>query len=435
MENREFDTNSETQLNLPIRAADRQKEEPEAQSLHDQLEQVVCRIGDASCANAHASTLDRTTDSKPDLSKNSLLRLQRQYGNRYVQRVLALAGKAEDTDKTVFKAEPSIRWSLNVGQKLNRKEKLWLQPTEEVSVYTKPVSRQVIAGIPCTYPKCAQSKGSLQHISNTNSQSIHRNTIKGFEAATKMSSMSLASTFRTAIQNEGAGQKLNQNTREFMETRFGHDFSSVRLHKDSRSAHLSRLIDADAFTIGGHIFWGSPDVDTNTPKGQRLLAHELVHVLQQRQAGIESTMAMNYEFLDGGVSEREADRIADDVSRDYKGIRNDLYPGTNASRIIIRPAPIKVRPVSTTVQTRRRPGESFTGCVNNCLSSQGIAGAITTMIWIGCGIIGGIGALGGSFVGPGGTLTGLGIALAGCLAFGTGFPIGVIISCLINCAD
>ncbi|OEU69016.1 MAG: hypothetical protein BA863_05580 [Desulfovibrio sp. S3730MH75] len=431
MENREFDTKSEAKLNLSRRAVELQKDEPEAQdtflSLHDPLKQVVCRIGDASCADAHASTLDRTTDFKPDLSKNSLLQLQKQYGNRYVQHVLALAGKAEGTNK----AETSIRWPLNVEQELNRKEKLWLQPTEEISVHTKPVFRQVVAGI----PKCTQSKGSLQHISNTNSQSIHRNTIQGFEAAAKMPSMSLASTFRTVIQNEGAGQKLNQNTREFMETRFGHDFSSVRLHKDSRSAHLSRLIDADAFTIGGHIFWGSPDVDTNTPKGQRLLAHELVHVLQQRQAGIESTMAMNYEFVDGGVSEQEADRIADDVSRDYKDIRNDLYPGTNASRTIIRPAPIKVRPVSTTVQTRRRPGESFTGCVNNCLSSQGIAGAITTMIWVGCGIIGGIGALGGSLLGPGGTLTGLGIALALCLAFGTGFPVGVISGCLTNCAD
>ncbi len=396
MENREFDTNSENKLNLSRQAVERQKEESEAQdtflSLHDPLEQVVCRIGDASCASAHASTFERTTGSEPSLSRNSLLRLQKQYGNRYVQRVLTLAGKTEGTDKTALKAEPSI-------------------------------------------PKCAQSKRSLQAISNTNSQSIHKNTSQVFEAAEKMSSMNLTSIFKSATRNEGTGQKLDQNTREFMEARFCHDFSSVRLHKDSRSAHLSQLIDADAFTIGEHIFWGSPGVATNTPEGQRLLAHELVHVLQQRQAGLESTMAMNHEFVDGGSSEREADCIADEVCINYKRIRNDLYPGTNVSRTIIRPAPIKVRSVSTTAQTRRRPGESFTECVNNCLSSQGIAGAITTMIWVACGVIGGIGALGGSLVGPGGTLTGLGIALAGCLAIGTGFPIGVIIGCLTNCAD
>jgi len=78
--------------------------------------------------------------------------------------------------------------------------------------------------------------------------------------------------------------------------------------------------------------------------------------------------------------------------------------------------------------------ESFTACVDRTLSSQGIASNITTMIWVGCGVIGGIGALGGSLVGPEGTLTGLGVALAGCLAFGTGFPIGVITAALSSCA-
>jgi hypothetical protein len=55
------------------------------------LQQVSCRLGDSSCANAHATTLTRTISSIRTRNGASLLALQRQYGNRYVQRVLALA--------------------------------------------------------------------------------------------------------------------------------------------------------------------------------------------------------------------------------------------------------------------------------------------------------------------------------------------------------
>ena len=57
------------------------------------VDRVVCRAGDNSCATAHASTLNRATSSKPSRAEHSLLQLQRQYGNRYVERVLTLARK------------------------------------------------------------------------------------------------------------------------------------------------------------------------------------------------------------------------------------------------------------------------------------------------------------------------------------------------------
>lgn len=62
------------------------------------VDRVVCRAGDNSCATAHASTLNRATSSKPSRAEHSLLQLQRQYGNRYVERVLALARKASGED-------------------------------------------------------------------------------------------------------------------------------------------------------------------------------------------------------------------------------------------------------------------------------------------------------------------------------------------------
>ena len=57
----------------------------------DVVDRVACRAGDDSCATAHASTLNRATASQPARAERSLLQLQRQYGNHYVERVLARA--------------------------------------------------------------------------------------------------------------------------------------------------------------------------------------------------------------------------------------------------------------------------------------------------------------------------------------------------------
>lgn len=66
----------------------------------DPVDRVVCRAGDSSCAKAHASTLNRSTDSHPERASRSLLQLQRQYGNRYVERVLAMARENLDRQET-----------------------------------------------------------------------------------------------------------------------------------------------------------------------------------------------------------------------------------------------------------------------------------------------------------------------------------------------
>jgi outer membrane protein OmpA-like peptidoglycan-associated protein len=78
-----------------------------------------------------------------------------------------------------------------------------------------------------------------------------------------------------------SGQPLDAATRGFMESRFGHDFGNVRVHADSKATDSARQIDASAYTSGSHIVFGEGRYETATPAGQRLLAHELTHVVQQ----------------------------------------------------------------------------------------------------------------------------------------------------------
>jgi hypothetical protein len=103
------------------------------------------------------------------------------------------------------------------------------------------------------------------------------------------------------------GQPLDAQTRTFMEPRFGHDFSRVRIHADVRAAESARAVEARAYTVGSDIVFGSGQYAPHTAVGQRLLAHEITHVLQQREAATGSTLSPSLQPGPAGDAfEREA---------------------------------------------------------------------------------------------------------------------------------
>jgi outer membrane protein OmpA-like peptidoglycan-associated protein len=67
-----------------------------------------------------------------------------------------------------------------------------------------------------------------------------------------------------------------------MESRFRHDFGSVRVHSDEKAAESARALDALGFTVGRDIVFGPGQYSPGTLTGRQLLAHELTHVVQQR---------------------------------------------------------------------------------------------------------------------------------------------------------
>ncbi len=81
---------------------------------------------------------------------------------------------------------------------------------------------------------------------------------------------------------QGRGRPLSRADRNFFEPRFGTDFSSVRVHNDSRAASAAQAINALAFTFGRNVAFGAGRYEPTTAKGRTLLAHELTHVVQQR---------------------------------------------------------------------------------------------------------------------------------------------------------
>jgi hypothetical protein len=86
------------------------------------------------------------------------------------------------------------------------------------------------------------------------------------------------------IASARGGSPLPGPLRATMEASIGADFRGVRVHTDAESAQLSRSLGARAFTHGRDIFLGAGRHDPASTSGQRLLAHELTHVVQQGAA-------------------------------------------------------------------------------------------------------------------------------------------------------
>jgi hypothetical protein len=80
------------------------------------------------------------------------------------------------------------------------------------------------------------------------------------------------------------GQPLAHATRSFMEARFGHDLSNVRIHDGNHAAASAKSIGARAYTVGNEIVFAAGEYAPASHAGRRLVAHELAHVVQQSGA-------------------------------------------------------------------------------------------------------------------------------------------------------
>lgn len=110
------------------------------------------------------------------------------------------------------------------------------------------------------------------------------------------------------------GQPLDETTRRFMQTRLGHDFSRVRVHTNAQAAASAQAVNARAYTVGRDVVFAAGQYMPTTLAGQRLLAHELTHVVQQRSAAV----APGVELAIGAPAspaEREAEQVATQVTQ------------------------------------------------------------------------------------------------------------------------
>jgi hypothetical protein len=115
-----------------------------------------------------------------------------------------------------------------------------------------------------------------------------------------------------------SGRPLPLPMRGLMEQRLGHDFSHVRIHDDSGARASAAAVDATAYTVGNHVVFGSGQGADPSGNGQQLLAHELVHVMQQESGTSASGPIAVSRAAD--AAESEARTIAGTIHGSAAGV-------------------------------------------------------------------------------------------------------------------
>lgn len=188
-----------------------------------------------------------------------LLQIQRSRGNQAVQRLL------KEQDRSV------IQPKLKIGQSNDRYEREADRVAEQVMRMPSSQGRAprcACGGIPGPDGECTACKEK-------------RLGLQRFSSAPAGPSEASPAVYDVLGH---PGQPLDAGTRRWMESRFGHDFGSVRVHTDGRAGASARAVGARAYTVGERVVFDTGEYAPGTKEGQRLLAHELTHVMQQRRS-------------------------------------------------------------------------------------------------------------------------------------------------------
>ncbi len=206
------------------------------------------------------------TQRRTLLARRSTLVLQRTIGNQAVQRLLRANAEHEASSA----AARSMRVSHESSQAA-------LHPSPPNK--SQPKLRVSTPGD--TYERDADRVAD---------QVMRQQGGRGPVQATPVRESDAGETTAPSIVHEviaAPGLPLDSMTREWMEDRFGRDFSRVRLHTNARARESTRALGARAYAVGTALVFDAGEYAPGTAEGRRLLAHELTHLVQQRSSGID----------------------------------------------------------------------------------------------------------------------------------------------------
>jgi outer membrane protein OmpA-like peptidoglycan-associated protein len=163
-----------------------------------------------------------------------------------------------------------------------------------------------------------------------------------------------------------SGQLLDPSTRGLMESRFGHDFNNVRVHTDETAAQSAQAIDALAFAVGRDVFLGSHQYRPQTETGNRLLAHELTHVVQSGAAPQKMSSDVTWRGAESGrVAEPIVTRAQaisapqDPAEREAEMIADRVVRGATVPEVAAVPSAATHRKPAPTTKTDEAPSQFF----------------------------------------------------------------------------
>ena len=125
--------------------------------------------------------------------------------------------------------------------------------------------------------------------------------------------------------DQSAGRPLDAGTRDQMGSHFGQDFNNVRVHDDNEAHRAAKSLNAEAFTTGRDIYFSQGAYNPSSQGGQKLLAHELAHVVQQNQGAAGAGPHSFSVSHPSDPLERQADAASEAV------MRGEMFPALTSS--------------------------------------------------------------------------------------------------------
>jgi hypothetical protein len=178
------------------------------------------------------------------------------------------------------------------------------------------------------------------------------------------------------------GHEMPRPVRQYFEPRFGTDLTGVRLHTDANAGNLASAIGARAFTSQQDIFFAHGQYQPESPTGQRLLAHELTHTVQQR--GTNSLHLQREEDDKGGLPPADVELGTTDKIL-IGAFAGPAYPmGSTVHSMVEATGTGFVKQVKAEAKPK---GDEFWGHVKDKLTFSGIASFVLHYWW---GLIKGI---------------------------------------------
>ncbi len=161
---------------------------------------------------------------------------------------------------------------------------------EEEPVQTKAISEQVMPLV----QRQEEEEEELQMKPTARLQSKEEEECLKKKEGQNRSAV-VASVIEPSINSlKGGGRQLSKSERDFFEPRFGADFSNIRVHTDGKATETTKAINAQAFTVGNNVVFGKGRYSPESDSGRRLMAHELVHTIQQGRAKVINNIQCDF---------------------------------------------------------------------------------------------------------------------------------------------
>lgn len=210
------------------------------------------------------------------------------------QKKVTLASKATSRYKTPFFGKQTIQKKLEIGSSKDAYEvEADAMANKVVNMSDSQVEQTSQTGM-LVQRKCAsceqEEKLQKKSLASEIIPLIQRQS-NGEKAGTASQTLS-----QQINSSKGGGSAMDKGTLTFMESRFGVDFSDVKIHTDTHAVQMSRDLNAQAFTVGHDIYFNEGKYNPTQTSGKHLLAHELTHTIQQK--GLQRKIQRRTDTLD-----------------------------------------------------------------------------------------------------------------------------------------